>query len=157
VKVYHGSCIEVHNPKISYSRANVDFGKGFYVTQIYEQAVKWSLRFKKKDKAAIVSCYDLDANAFKGYSVKEFSGYTEEWLDFIVDCRSLKDESNYDVVIGGVADDRVFNTVELYLDGLVDKIEAIKRLKYEKPNMQICIRNQEIIDKYMKFEGSEKL
>lgn len=40
--------------------------------------------------------------------------------------------------LGGVTNDKVFNTVELYFDNLIDKKEAIRRLRYEKPNLQIC-------------------
>ena len=67
------------------------------------------------------------------------------------------DNTDYDIVIGGVANDKVFNTVELYYENLIDKAEAIKRLKYEKPNQQICFRSQEIMDRYLKFERSEQL
>lgn len=78
--------------------------------------------------------------------------YNEEWLDYIIACRNGEDiYQNYDIVIGGIADDRIFNTLELYLDGLIDKTEALKRLKYEKPNNQICILNQKIIDDYLIF------
>lgn len=59
--------------------------------------------------------------------------------------------------MGGVANDKVFNTVELFFDGLIDKNEAIKRLQYEKPNYQIAVRSQEILDSYLHFEGSKKL
>ncbi len=59
-----------------------------------------------------------------------------------------------DIVIGGVANDKVFNTIERYLDRLIDKAEAIKRLRYEKPNLQVCFRTQEAIDEYLRFEGS---
>ncbi|MDD3253214.1 MAG: DUF3990 domain-containing protein [Lachnospiraceae bacterium] len=64
---------------------------------------------------------------------------------------------NYDVVIGGVANDKVFNTIELFFDGLIQKKEAIKRLRYEKPNLQICIRNQELLEKYCHFIESEEI
>lgn len=60
----------------------------------------------------------------------------------------------YDIVIGGVANDKVFNTVELYFEGLVDKKEALNRLRYEKPNLQVCFRTEEAI-KALRFEGSE--
>lgn len=36
----------------------------------------------------------------------------------ILNCRSGKDITDYDLVMGGVANDKVFNTVELYFDGL---------------------------------------
>ena len=46
-------------------------------------------------------------------------------VDFVLNFRSGKDTSNYDFVVGGVANDKVFNTVELFFDGLIDKREAI--------------------------------
>ena len=75
----------------------------------------------------------------------------------ILTCRSGKDTSDYDIVMGGVANDKVFNTVELYFDGLIDKSEAINRLRYEKPNMQICLRTENAIENYLHFEGSEQI
>ncbi len=89
--------------------------------------------------------------------IRRFESYSEEWLDFILACRSGEDRWEYDIVIGGVADDKVFNTIELYLDQLIDRTEAIKRLRYEKPNLQICFRTQEAIDEYLRFEGSERV
>lgn len=155
--IYHGSYTEVRKPDIKYSRINLDFGRGFYVTPIEEQAKNWSLKFKKKNKNAIVSIYTLDDNAFNDCKVLNFTSYSEKWLDFILNCRSGKDTTDYDIVMGGVANDKVFNTVELFFDGLIDKKEALKRLKYEKPNMQIAFRNQTVIDKYLSFERSFNL
>lgn len=80
--------------------------------------------------------------------------YSEDWLDFILNCRSGKDATDYDLVTGGVANDKVFNTVELFFDGLIDKAEAIKRLRYEKPNLQICFRTVKALG-FLHFEGSE--
>ena len=156
--VYHGSFVEVEKPDIYHSRESVDFGKGFYVTTVKEQAVKWASRFKRNEGKGIVSIYefDLDATEDSGFIIKRFEGYTEEWLDYITACRKVLNQDMYDVIIGGVANDKVFNTIELFFDGLIEKSEAIKRLKYEKPNLQICIRNQEIINDYLSYEGSEK-
>jgi hypothetical protein len=56
----------------------------------------------------------------------------------------------------GVANDKVFNTVELYFDGLIDKTEAINRLRYEQPNMQVCFRSEVALD-LLRFEGSERV
>ena len=66
------------------------------------------------------------------------------------------DTSDYDAVCGGVANDKVFNTIELYFENLIDKGEALKRLRYEKPNMQIAFRSEAALD-CLRFEGSEKL
>jgi len=155
MRLFHGSYIEVKYPDLQHSRRNVDFGAGFYVTPIYEQAVKWSQKFLRYDKQAVVTTYDFDDSSIPLLSVREFNKYSQEWLDFIVDCRRGNDTNAYDLIIGGVANDKVFNTIELFFDGLIDKGEAIKRLKYEKPNLQYCFKNQETIDRYLKFERSE--
>ena len=141
--LYHGSFVVVNQPDLVHSRKNVDFGKGFYVTPIFEQA-------------EVVSRYTFDEEACKDLNVLKFDAYSEEWLDFILNCRSGQDGTDYDLVIGGVANDKVFNTVELYFDGFIDKAEAIKRLQYEKPNLQIAFRTTKALS-YLKFEGSEKL
>lgn len=155
--VYHGSYVEVSAPDIEHSRHNVDFGKGFYVTPIYEQARKWAEKFECRRNQAFVSCYRLDEEAFQNCNTLIFDAYHEAWLSFILACRSGQDHSDYEIVVGGVANDKVFNTVELFFDGLIDQKEAIKPLKYEKPNLQIVFRTQQAIDRYLHFEGSEQL
>ena len=155
--LYHGSYIEIKTPDIIHSRNNVDFGRGFYTTPIYEQAVKWCQKFKLRGKNGIISRYNFDEKAYKELKILKFDYYSEKWLDFILNCRTGKDSTDYDIVIGGVANDKVFNTVELYFDKLIDKKEAIRRLRYEKPNLQICFRSQSALDKYLYYEGSEQI
>ncbi len=86
MKIYHGSYVEIRIPDVYHSRKNVDFGQGFYVTLFKEQAVQWSMRFRRNEQD-----------------------------------------------------------------------EAIKRLRYEKPNLQICIRNQKVIEQYLCFVESEEI
>lgn len=155
--LYHGSYIEIPNPDTKHSREKVDFGIGFYTTPIYEQAEKWCSKFIKRGKNGIVSRYQFDESALSELKVLKFESYSEEWLDFILNCRQGNDKTDYDIVIGGVANDKVFNTVELYFDGLIDKSEAIKRLRYEKPNLQIAFRSEKAISLYLHYEGSEQI
>ena len=112
-------------PDLLHSRPNVDFGRGFYVTPLFEQAAKWCGKFKRRGKNGIISRYEYDENQETELKTLKFDSYSEEWLDFILNCRSGRDTTNYDLVIGGVANDKVFNTVELFWDGLIDKTEAI--------------------------------
>jgi 23S rRNA U2552 (ribose-2'-O)-methylase RlmE/FtsJ len=158
VILYHGSYLPVKKPDISYSRDNVDFGRGFYTTPIREQAVSWAARFKRRRGQSVISAYDLDdAEMRKNVSVLEFDAYSEEWLDFIISCRRGKSTEAFDVVIGGVANDKVFDTIEAFFNGFYGKTQAIKRLQYDKPNLQYCFRNQIVIDDYLKFVVSEVL
>ena len=155
--LYHGSYTEVIRPDILHSRRNVDFGQGFYTTPLREQAEKWCKKFKDRGQDADVSVYRFAEEKLKEYKILKFESYSEEWLDFILNCRRGEDTSDYDIVMGGVANDKVFNTVELFFDGLIDKGEAIKRLRYERPNMQIVFRTQKVIDACLRFERGERL
>ena len=154
--LYHGSYLAVEKPDISFSRDNVDFGKGFYTTPIYEQAVSWSKRFKRIHGKSVVSAYEVDEISLRSNaSVKEFPDYSDEWLEFVISSRCGNYIGGYDVVIGGVANDKVFNTIQLLLDGLIEMETAIKRLSFEQPNIQYCFRKQAVLNKYLKFMSSE--
>ena len=95
--VYHGGYQAVEKPEIRKGRNTKDFGTGFYCTIIKEQAQRWAKRYETK----AISIYDVRMNT--NLNIKEFKEMSEEWLDFIVDCRSGKDH-NYDIVIGAMAD-----------------------------------------------------
>lgn len=138
--LYHGSYVKIEKPDLVHSRQNVDFGPGFYTTPMREQAVKWCEKLKRRGKEGVLSTYYFDKNEDESLKTLIFDAYSEQWLEFILNCRRGTDATDYDVVIGGVANDKVFNTVELFFDGLIDKREAINRLRYEKPNLQICFR-----------------
>jgi len=152
--LYHGSFLEIANPDLIHSRSNVDFGRGFYVTPLYAQAAKWCEKFKRRGKDGMISQYEYDEKREAELKILKFDSYSEDWLDFVLNCRRGKDMTDYDLVVGGVANDKVFNTVELFFDGLIDKTEAITRLKYEKPNLQICFRTEKALS-LLHFEGSE--
>lgn len=155
--VYHGSYLPVEHPDLLHSRTAVDFGRGFYTTPIPAQAESWARRFMRRHQAAFISQYVLDETIFSDERCLRFDSYSETWLDFILACRTEKDDSDYAVVMGGIANDRVFDTVELFLQGLIQKGEAIRRLRFEQPNVQIALRTQEVIAKYLHFQGSKSL
>lgn len=156
MKLYHGSTAIVDKPFVSYGRDNLDFGKGFYTTNMQSQAEKWVQRFISLGKKGIINIYNFDdTDIEQKYRYKKFPEYNEEWLDFILACRDgSKEYQNYDIIEGGIADDKVFNTVELYFTGLIDKSAALQRLKFEKPNNQICFINQQVVDNLLRFESS---
>lgn len=154
--LYHGSFLEIVQPDLVHSRSNVDFGRGFYVTPLREQAEKWCGKFKRRGKDGVVSRYVYDECRENELKILKFDSYSEKWLDFILNCRRDNDTTDYDLIVGGVANDKVFNTVELFFDGLIDKTEAIDRLRYEKPNLQICFRTEKALS-LLHFEGSEMI
>ena len=89
MELYHGSYCEIKNPNFSFSRDSLDFGRGFYLTNIKQQAIEWVDRFIRRGKDGCVNIYDIDLDELsKIYKIKKFPSYNMEWLDFILDCRN---------------------------------------------------------------------
>ena len=66
---------------------NRDFGRGFYVTNIYEQAKYWAKRKGKKQKNdGVITEFNFFESAFTSDYLKtlRFKNYSEKWLDFVV-------------------------------------------------------------------------
>ena len=153
--VYHGSTEIIKNPDVSHSKKYLDFGKGFYITTFENQAKKWAARKgMRQEKTAIVNVYEL-SEKWDGFRVLSFEKENEKWLDFVCGCRKGQPlNAEYDIVIGNVADDDVFKTVDMYFRGLCDKEKVLSELRYYKMNNQICIANQEILNKLITFKRS---
>ncbi|MDD7722615.1 MAG: DUF3990 domain-containing protein [bacterium] len=156
--LYHGSTVVVAHPLVNIGRKDLDFGPGFYLTPLFEQASQWATRIKTIRRAdrAIVNAYEYARP--KGYHVKHFEAYDKEWLDFIVDSRAGKQPwKGFDIIEGGVANDRVIDAVEAYINGYADVEHTLRQLIYHKPNYQICILNQEIVDNQLIFQSYERV
>lgn len=122
--VYHGGYISVENPQVRIGRNTKDFGTGFYCTVIKEQAQRWAKRYDTK----VVSIYEVRLNL--DLNIKEFQEMTEEWLDFIIDCRSGKSH-NYDIVIGAMADDQIYNYISDYIEGVITRDQFWSLAKFK--------------------------
>lgn len=162
IRLYHGSYIEVSTPFVGLGRKKVDFGQGFYLTNLHDQAISWAETIaerKGRYSTPIVSVFELDFDTVKTiYRVKTFKAYDLEWLEYVIDCRRGGDmQKLYDIVEGGVANDNVIDTVEDFENGIITAEQALGQLKYKKVNHQVCILNQEIIDKHLVFISSEKI
>lgn len=163
ITLYHGSYLSVSHPQITAGRRNLDFGRGFYITKIREQAEAWAVVIagrKGRKASPVVSIYSFDDALAEsdGVRFKRFPSYDIEWLDYVIACRSGKDVSlEYDIVEGGVANDNVIDTVEDYEKGIITAEQALGQLKYKKVNHQMCILNQSVIDRYLQFKESVTL
>ena len=154
--IYHASDVIVDKPDTVHSRSNLDFGKGFYATVIKEQAERYAQRFILRNRKGILNVYEYTPD--ENLNIKSFESYDSEWLDFVAACRMGEDVyKQFDVICGGIANDRVFNTLDLYFSNQMTKEEALKRLVFEKPNQQLCFTNQVTIDKCVIFINSKEL
>lgn len=160
MKVFHGSTQIIRQPLVNAGRPNLDFGTGFYVTDLREQAVFWANRPLNINRPHWLNTYELDIESViqSGYRYLRFSSYDFEWLEFVVANRRGEERwQKYDLIEGGIANDRVFNTIELYAAGLTPREEALEKLRYEKPNNQLCLLRQELVDRYLHFITAEEV
>lgn len=151
MEVYHGGYVEVSQPKIITDGFTKDFGYGFYCTLIKEQAIKWSLRYN----TPIVSIFNYIPNS--DLKILEFTSMNDNWLDFIIDSR-LGKSHNYDVVIGAMADDQVYNYVSDYIDGVISREQFWALAKFKYPTHQINFATENALKciKFVKSQNVEK-
>lgn len=156
--LYHGSTTIVEQPLVNIGRKDLDFGPGFYLTPLYEQAERWAMRMRiiRKAPEAYVNEYRWTRPA--DCRIKTFDAYSREWLDFIVSSRRGEQPwKDYDIVEGGIADDRVIDAVEAYIGGYADVEHTLSKLIYHQPNYQICILRQSIIDSCLHYLSNKQL
>ena len=138
MKVYHGGYIVVDNPKIMKSKFPKDFGDGFYCTELELQAIRWASRYD----TAIVSIYDYLPE--KDLKTLVFTEMTEEWLDFIVSCRSGGKHA-FDIVIGAMANDQIYNFISDFIEGILTREQFWVLAKFKHPTHQICFCNEKAL------------
>ena len=80
---------------------------------------------------------------------------TEEWLDFIIQCRRGK-EHNYDIVEGPMADDEIFNYINDYMNGVISREAFWALAKFKYPTHQVCFCSNDSL-KYIRYQGCKKV
>jgi len=145
MKVYHGSDIRIDMIDLSKSKPGKDFGRGFYVTKLREQAEEMAKRIANWNYShPVVTEFEFDEYSFEDerFKILHFDDYTEEWFDFIMlnrKNRSKKQIHNYDIVEGPVANDDVAQRIYVYIRGQISKKDFLNELKFHKPTHQICL------------------
>ena len=138
MNVYHGSYTAVEMPEIYKSKFPKDFGKGFYCTELEQQAIRWASRYD----TAVVSVYKYTPD--NNLKMLVFKKMTEEWLDFIVACRSSK-KHTFDIIIGAMANDQIYNYISDFIDGILTREQFWVLAKFKNPTHQICFCNEKAL------------
>lgn len=147
-EIYHGSPIIVQEPQIKITKFNKDFYFGFYCTEKKQQAERWATRF---DSKGYINVYDYSPNT--NLNILHFEKMTEEWLDFIVACRSGKSH-NFDIVEGPMADDTIYNYVQSFIDGKISRTGFWELAKFKYPTHQISFHTTNAL-KTLTFKNAE--
>ena len=145
--LYHGSTATVEFPEIRKERYNKDFYWGFYCTVMEPQAIRWATRFKRP---GMMNIYTYTENP--NLKILKFPNLSDEWLDFIVACRSGKSH-DYDIVEGAMADDTIFNYIQDFIDKRIDREQFWVMVKFKYPTHQISFHTARALDT-LTFERS---
>lgn len=157
--VYHGSTIEVKNPDTDHSYRNLDFGKGFYVTTVREQAERWARRKADLVGAAsgVISVYNM-TEEIPGLIARAFGDDMDSWIDFVCACRDGDtDYQKYDIISGKVANDKVYRVVDMYRRGIWDKERALREMRVYETYDQIAFITQKAINQSLEFSHAEEV
>lgn len=159
MRLYHGGMSAVANPEIRLATRFLDFGNGFYTTTNVDQARVWANKIAEKNnsKSCYVSTYDFDyESALKTLKIKEFKGESIEWLNFVKDNRLGKSKERHDIVIGPVADDKVYQVIRLFELDAYSEDETLTRLKVEKLYDQILFSSTKALS-FLTYISSEEI
>ena len=161
LELYHGGEKPVKVPQVVSPKTvrPLDFGSGFYTTTSQDQARKWiGIRLRQHAyETGCVSHFTVDRNALveSGLKMLVFNGPEEAWFDFVMDNRHTAGFSHdYDIVMGPVANDNVYETLTLFEDGIITKTEAIARLKTYKLVDQVLFHTEAALE-FLRFVDSE--
>lgn len=157
MKLYHSSNIIVEFPDTMHSRNYLDFGRGFYLTSLYDQAIRYAQRFKRRGQTAWLNTYKISLSEKKLWKIKRFETYDKDWLDFVAQYRNGNDIGDYDMIIGGIANDRVIMTLDRYFSNEISEEEALGLLRFEKPNIQYCIRSERMLQECLTYIESKQI
>lgn len=147
--VYHGSYTAIEKPAIIKGKNTKDFGIGFYCTIIREQAERWAKRYNTPTVNTYTVRLDTSLNLL------EFKDMSEEWLDFIINCRHGIPH-DYDIVIGAMANDQIYNFIADYIDGIITREQFWVMAKFKYPTHQINFCSPEAL-KCLEFVSSKEV
>ena len=160
MKLYHVWYLIVKNPEIKYSDTKLDFGKGFYTTDIVSQANKWASvkALVNNVPYGFVTVYKpislLDINKFNSLI---FNDYNEDWLDFIIDSRNCIEHLEFDCILGPLADSNTNKVISKYNRGLIDRKDLLNLLQFKTKTNQLCVNKQSICNKLFIYDYHYKV
>ena len=148
MELYHASKEIVQYPEIRKSKYTKDFSWGFYCTNNMNQAIRWANRGIGEP---IINYYEYVPT--ENLKILRFSEISDEWLDFIAECRSGKTHT-YDIVEGPMANDTVWNYVNDFLAGRITRRQFWVLAEFKYPTHQISFHTLSAIDclTFMKSE-----
>lgn len=165
IRLYHGSNVVVETIDLSKGRLNKDFGRGFYVTTIKDQAEKMSRRVARiYGGDPHITVFEIDEEQIEkvNLSIRRFDKPSREWALFVInnrnrgftDISSLECnlDNKYDLVIGPVANDDLALLFRQFSGGLITVEELTAEMKYKQLTTQYSFHSEQAVRLLKKVE-----
>jgi len=153
--LYHGSTVDIPRIDLQKSKPNKDFGRAFYLSANYDQALEMA-QFKAEfaELPPVVNVYRFDEKLLSEFKYKRFETYTEEWAHFVYNHRTEpqgRTLHDYDVVFGPIANDTIGAQITRFKQGYISFEQFLQRIQYPKGiTFQYAFCTQRAIDKLIK-------
>ncbi len=140
--LYHGSNIAIETIDLGKCRPYKDFGRGFYLTDIREQAQRMAARAVRMfDGSPEITSFefDLDDAIRAGLKVKIVESPDREWAKFVMQNRDFnvpQPAHDYDIVVGPVADDTIARLLRMFTENFIDEEQLLRELTFSKVTSQ---------------------
>lgn len=136
--LYHTGYYIIEEPDIHHGRKNADFGQGFYLSDNYEFAHRWGRDFKGRE--VFVNRYEMDLSGLKIRKLER----NEEWYDYIFSNRRGKKDylKEYDLIIGPIANDTIYDTMGVFTSGLLSREESLRMLLLGRRYVQYALKSE---------------
>lgn len=149
MRLYHGSNTKIEQIDLAKCKPYKDFGQGFYLTEIKEQAEQMARRTATiYGGDPIMTEFEFDESALDDLSVKRFENPSEEWALFVMANRSRENPHpihSFDIVVGPVADDTIATLFRNFDDGIIDLQMLVNGLRYKKISSQYFFHTESAI------------
>ena len=156
MKLYHGSNVEVAEPRLMSGVRALDFGRAFYLTPDSEQAARWARTtiLRRGEGSAVVSVYEFDEVAASALSSLHFDAPDADWLRYVTRNRTgMLVDVDYDIVSGPVANDNTMPVLNLYFKGAYSEEEALRRLLPQRLKGQFALKTDAALSCLTFLEG----
>ena len=149
--LYHGSNMAIDGIDLNRCRPYKDFGRGFYLTDIREQAQRMAARTARMfsgNPTLTMFEFDLEEAQSSELKVKVFKEPDWEWARFVMSNRDINTTQpchDYDIVIGPVADDTIARLLRLYTENFINEEQLLHELTFSKVTSQYFFHSEAAI------------
>ncbi|MBQ9041688.1 MAG: DUF3990 domain-containing protein [Eggerthellaceae bacterium] len=163
MRLYHGSNVEIERIDLSLAVPFKDFGRGFYLTSMPEQAGRMALRVARfRGGQAVVTEFEAPDDLLESpeLNIRVFDGVTIEWALFVINNRNrtfsdiaspeCNHDQKYDIVFGPVGNDDITFLLEQFSNGYITEERLRDGLEFKRASDQYSFHTERAIARLAK-------